>query len=559
MELKERNLEMREFAGLSVTGGRVVAPVCLYSAERHKSVSEYALSDDEAIADLERFEKALFLSSKELEEIALSVTSQIGEVEAEIFLTQKHIMNDVAIVEQIRKGIREHRKNAEFVIFDVFNGYEEKFIAMDNDYLRERASDISEIRARLLNKMRDTKPGLACEGQPHCSRGANRIVVAEELTAEMMTSMNFEKVRGLVTEHGGVSSHAAIIARSIGIPAVSGVRDILKSVRCGDMILIDGDKGKVYLNPSEALIKTAIPPSASDTALPSSALATPRGMEVLANASSLEDVEKAVAVNADGIGLFRTEIVFLKADRLLSEEEQYAFYSKVTAAMPGKIVTFRLLDVGGDKPLPFLRLKKESNPYLGWRGARFLLGNLDIFSSQIRALVKLSKSGPVRILFPMIVDVAQQELIIKIVREMIVAMSGDASNIRLGAMFEVPSAVMQAREIYRHVDFGSIGSNDLIQYLFAVDRTNERVSSDYDPEHPVLWKMLNDLSLAAREANKDLSICGEMAGREGMAGRFLDIGIHSLSVSPRLIPQVRHAMADYVNGRNRPGTEGVLG
>ena len=537
---------LREFAGLAVTAGKVIGPVCLYSAQRHRAITEYRLSDEDAIEDLARFEDALKICSNELEAIALGVVSKVGAAEAEIFITQKHIMNDAAIVQQIRSGIRDDKKNADFMISDVFNRYEEKFISMDNEYLRERATDIGEIRRRLLDKMKNTKPGLVCEGQPYCSRGANRVIVAEELTADMMTRMNFEKVRGLITEHGGISSHAAIIARSIGIPAISGVHDIMKFVKCGDMILLDGDKGRVYLNPPAEMISRVLPMQTAHEARVDAALKTPPGMEVLANASSLEDVRKACTMNADGVGLFRTEIVFLKADRLLNEDEQYDFYSQIVAAIPGKPVTFRLLDVGGDKPLPFLRLKKENNPYLGWRGARFLLGNPDIFSLQIRSLVKLSKSGPVRILFPMVVDAAQQETMIKIVKEIIVTVSGNAENIKIGAMFEVPSACMQALEIYKHVDFGSIGSNDLIQYLFAVDRTNEQVSSDYDPEHPILWKLLEEIAAAAREMKKELSICGEMAGREGMTGRFLDIGINSLSVSPRLIPQVRRAMMDYV-------------
>ncbi len=555
MELHSTQQSLREFSGLSVTAGKVVGPACLYSAERHRSVQEYSLSDSEAAGELARFEESLKACSEELEAIALGVASKVGMAEAEIFLTQKHIMNDIAIVQQIRKGIVEDKKNADFMIYDVYNRYEEKFISMDNEYLRERATDIGEIRRRLLDKMKNTLPGLACEGQPHCLRGANRVIVAEELSADMMTRMNFEKVRGLVTEHGGISSHAAIIARSIGIPAVSGIRDIMKFVKCGDTVLLDGDRGKVYLNPPPDLIARTLPSSPAGGPQTDVALITPAGMEALANASSIEDVQKASAVNADGIGLFRTEILFLKADRLLDEEEQYAWYSRAAEAIPGKVVTFRLLDVGGDKPLPFLRLKKENNPYLGWRGARFLLGNPDIFSMQIRALVALSRKKPLRILFPMIVDAQQQESMIKAVREIIVTASGVAENIELGAMFEVPSACMQAREIFKHIDFGSIGSNDLIQYLFAVDRTNEQVSSDYDPDHPVLWSMLDDMARAARQAQKGLSICGEMAGRDGMPGRLLDIGITSLSVSPRLIPQVRREMTDYVAKHKRPSQQ----
>ena len=541
---------LKEFQGLSITSGKVTGPACLFSAMHHRSVEEQRLSDDELPAELDRFENALRACSQELEAIALGVASNVGMAEAEIFLTQKHIMNDGTIVQQIRKGIAEDKKNAEFVIFEVFNRYEEKFNNMDNQYLRERAADIGEIRRRLLDNMSQTKPRFLCEGQEHCRRGTNRVIVAYELTADMMVHMNFEKVRGIVTEHGGVSSHAAIIARSLGIPAVSGIRDIMDHVKCGDTIMLDGDKGVVYLNPPAELVRRIIPPVSKRESDDAGLMVTPSGMELSANASSIEDVKQAYRFNADGIGLFRTEILFLKADRLLDEEEQFVYYSQVVAAMPGKTVTFRLLDVGGDKPLPFLRLKKEPNPYLGWRGARFLLGSPDIFNAQIRALIRLSEKTKIRILFPMVVDAEQQQALSKAVKETILTAGGVSHNIELGAMFEVPSACLQARDIFKLIDFGSIGSNDLIQYLFAVDRNNEQVSVDYNPDHPVLWGMLKDLVAAARDTGKDLSICGEMAGREGVAGRLLDIGIHSLSVSPRLVPQVRKEMVHYAE-KNR--------
>ena len=537
--------QLKEFQGLSITSGKVVGPACLFAAEHHRSVEEQRLSDDELPAELERFENALRVCSQELEAIALGVASNVGMAEAEIFLTQKHIMNDGTIVQQIRKGITEDKKNAEFVILEVFNRYEEKFNNMDNQYLRERAADIGEIRRRLLDNMNQTKPRFLCEGQAHCQRGTNRIIVAQELTADMMVHMNFEKVRGIVTEHGGVSSHAAIIARSLGIPAVSGIRDIMDHVKCGDTIVLDGDKGVVYLNPPHDLVRRIVPPVSKKESDDAELLATPSGMELCANASSIEDVKQALQFHADGIGLFRTEILFLKADRLLDEEEQFAYYSQVIAAMPGKTVTFRLIDVGGDKPLPFLRIKKETNPYLGWRGARFLLGSPDIFSAQLRALIRLTKKAKIRILFPMVVDAAQQRELSRAVKETIITAGGVAQNIELGAMFEVPSACLQATEIFKLIDFGSIGSNDLIQYLFAVDRNNEQVSVDYNPDHPILWNMLKELVTAARDTKKGLSICGEMAGREGVAGKLLDIGINSLSVSPRLVPQVRKEMVMY--------------
>jgi phosphotransferase system enzyme I (PtsI) len=538
-----------EFPGLSITSGKVMGPACLFSAEHHLSVEESGVADDAIALEIGRFDKALQACSKELESIAMNVATNVGMAEGEIFLTQKHIMNDGTIVQQIRKGIAQDKKNAESVIVKVFRAYENKFASMDDQYLRERATDIGEIRRRLLDNISETKPKFLCEGQEHCRRGSNRIIVAHELTADMMVHMNFEKVRGIVTEHGGISSHAAIIARSLGIPAISGARDIMNFVKCGDTILLDGDSGMVYIDPPQSLIARVIPPQSKAQSDLVCALESPEGMELCANASSIEDVKLARQFHADGIGLFRTEILFLKADRLLDEEEQFAYYSQVVAALPDKTITFRLLDVGGDKPLPFLRLKKETNPYLGWRGARFLLGSPDIFKAQIRPLVRLSKTTKIRILFPMVVDARQQGLLNGAVREIIVSESGASHNIELGAMFEVPSACMQAAEILKLVDFGSIGSNDLIQYLFAVDRNNEQVSVDYDPDHPVLWEMLASLVTAAKHAGKALSICGEMAGREGMPGKLLGIGLRSLSVSPRLVPQVRKEMVEYAEKR----------
>jgi phosphotransferase system enzyme I (PtsI) len=266
---------------------------------------------------------------------------------------------------------------------------------------------------------------------------------------------------------------------------------------------------------------------------------------VLANVSLIEDVRLAAALKADGIGLFRTEILFMREERLLNENEQFEFYRSVLGYMRDKWVVYRLLDVGGDKEMPFLRIEKEVNPSLGRRGARFLLGSPDIFAMQVRALVRLSRLGKVGILIPMVIDSNQVRRIIDGIRDVTATEDVVADNIRLGAMFEVPSACLSADEILRQVDFGSIGSNDLTQYLFAVDRNNELVSNDYNPEHPVLWNVLQSLSESAKRAGKKLSLCGEMAGRQGIPSNLLSIGITSLSVSPRLIPRVRAEIAHH--------------
>ncbi|MBD3392700.1 MAG: phosphoenolpyruvate--protein phosphotransferase [Chitinivibrionales bacterium] len=540
---------MAVFKGLPISSGKVSAPVCLYSAETHRSVSRRSLDNDREVdREITRFRNAVAQCSEDLDRIHDQVAVDVGKSEAEIFLTQKHIMNDPAIVDAVEKDVRETRTNVEQVITDVYRRHEEKFALLDDEYLRERSTDLGEIRRRLLDNLSNTRPGFKCQGQAHCTRGKNRVIVAQELTADMMVRMNLESVLGIVTEHGGFSSHAALIARSVGVPAVSGVRGVMDAVQCGTPVLVDGDDGRVFVNPTEDTIAELTPPDeveSDDVCL----LQSPPGSEVLANASILEDVRHAATVHADGIGLFRTEIQFMRANRLLSEHEQFEQYATVMRIMDGKPVTFRLIDVGGDKQLPFLRMEQEENPSLGWRGARFLLGSRDVFSTQVRALVRLSKKYPVRILFPMVIDSTQLKKLKDGVREIIVAEGGTSDNIKLGAMFEVPSACVQADTILKHVDFGSIGSNDLIQYLFAVDRNNEMVSQDYNPDHPALWEVLRNLSRAARDAGKPLSICGEMAGREQIPARLWDAGIRSLSVGPRLVPRVRNELMTHLGDR----------
>ncbi|MCX8170093.1 MAG: hypothetical protein N3D72_03270, partial [Candidatus Methanomethyliaceae archaeon] len=302
---------------------------------------------------------------------------------------------------------------------------------------------------------------------------------------------------------------------------------------------------EVYLNPDEETLERykKIEPSVPEILYPS---ATPPGMLLLANASTMEDVRLARVMNADGIGLLRTEILFINTERLISEEEQYQYYKKIVETMGDRSVTFRMLDVGGDKPLPFLKIRKEDNPYLGWRGARFLLGNPEIFLAQMKAFARVNKERKIKVMFPMIVDAGQLKAILELVDRALRETGVKREEIELGAMFEVPSAFIEAKEIFELVDFGSIGSNDLIQYLFAIDRNNELVSSDYKPEHPALWKIMADLSKIASSMNKPLSICGELAYREGMTEKLLDIGIKILSVPPRVIPKIRKEMINYV-------------
>ncbi len=533
---------MKEYKGLAISSGKVVSKVCLYSQIQHKSIINKNIKTKKDVAqEIKRFENAVLACSTEMDEITEKVRNAIGDSEAEIYIAQKHIMNDPVIINEIKKRITQEKKNAEVILDKVYSEYEEKFANLSNEYISERSSDINEIRMHLLNYLLKTQPGFDCEGQEHCYKGRMRVIVAKELTTDMMVNMNLKHVYGIVTEHGGINSHAAIIARAAGIPAVSGAIGIYRDASCGDEVLVDSDSGTVIINPDKSIKDKIITEDAVEREKGVS-LSTPKGMQVLANASLIEDVELAASMHADGIGLFRTELSFMRAQRLLTEDEQFDFYSKVIRLMVDRPINFRLLDVGGDKELTFLKNKGEKNPNVSLRGARFLLANHDILYTQVRALLRLSKFCPIRILIPMIVDIQQLDKILAHIKEIMKTINIVPENIQFGVMFEVPSACLQAEEIYKMVDFGCIGSNDLIQYLFALDRDNELVSQDFNLEHQVLWSIMKNLSDTAKKAGKPLSICGEIAGKKSMVTHFLKTGITSLSVSPRLIPRIRNEM-----------------
>jgi phosphotransferase system enzyme I (PtsI) len=532
--------------GKTLNPGRVVAQVCLYASELHRSVAEYTLENKKEVEKaLARFEQTVEKSRIDLENAAKDVESKIGKAEAQIFTAQKLILLDPVLLDKIKTKIKQ-KTNAEYAVFSVFREYEQRFESLENEYMRDRAKDIAGIRRRLLDYLKATEPGFLCEGQPDCKRGLGRIIVTKELTPRMISNVDFTRVEGFVTEHGGVSSHAAIIARAIGVPAVSNVHGIMDNVACSDKLLLDGNEGKVYLWPDKSTVDRLIPKVKADKA-EKVLLETPANMEVLANVSMTEDIEVAEKVNADGIGLFRTEFLFIRSGRLLNEEEQVNYYTEVLKKMGEKPVTFRLIDTGGDKPLGFLNREQETNPALGLRGARFLLSEPDVFRTQVRAFARTSNKGRLKVLYPMVIDLNQLSLLQKETQKVLSEVEYKEDNLSFGVMFEVPGACLQAEEILKHTDFASVGTNDLIQYLFAVDRDNEHVVPDYKPDHPVLWSLLKGLSSKAKAANIPLSVCGEMAGLPGMAAKFLEIGITSLSVSPRLIPNVRVEMAETVN------------
>ncbi len=526
--------------GIQISEGITFSKVCLYNEDRHKDVAILREETSDAKNEKTRLADAIKFSAEQIDKLILDVEKRIGLAESKIFVAQKMILEDETILEEMYVEIDSSGTNAEGAAKRILDRYESRLLEMDDEYIKTRATDIGEIKRRLLDVLSNANPGFQCAGQAHCEHGRDRIIVARELIPSLTVSLDTRNAAGFVTEHGGKLSHAAILAKSLGIPAVSGIKNILDIVYCGTEMLIDGYNGEIFIWPSAATIakynvtKHSVPKKLR-TVEPVQA------MKMLANINLSEDALEARSFKAEGIGLYRTEFEFLAKGRLLTEDEQFERYAKVVKAMEGKPVYFRLLDIGGDKGADFFKLPAESNPYLGFRGSRLLYARPDLLMPQARALARASIMGPVHILYPMIVDLDQFLMLRDLVRSEIKHMkTGEISH---GVMFEVPSACLEAHRIYEHADFGSIGSNDLIQYLFAVDRDNEHVAYDFTPDRDTFWSLLSSIVHASESTGRELSICGELAGSKKYVDKLLSIGVKSISVSARLITELRQYLS----------------
>lgn len=524
--------------GVSISPGVAAARVCLFNESRHNVITPSLIDASEIESQTARLRDAIAAVGLRLGELKVRVTSEVGPAEGEIFAAQKMMVEDPGIQAKMMAAIRDDKMGPEMAVMRVLDAYEARIKALDNQYLRERASDIGEIKRRVLDVLALTRPGLQCEGQAQCTRGRGRVVVAVELTPSLAIDLDSEHIQGFVTEHGGVTSHAAILARALGIPAVSGVAGIAGMITCGTDVLVDGDAGEVILWPSPASIERV---RRRDGGGRKAAVEEPvPGLKVLANISVASEAVDAVSMKAEGIGLYRTEFEFMAAGKVLSEDEQFERYAAVVKTMAGQPVYLRLMDVGGEKQTPGVHIPEESNPALGFRGARLLLQRPELVVPQARAIARASVFGPIHVTYPMITDTEQFLKLKQMVADAIIGVP--SGRLWHGVMFEVPSACIEARDLLRVADYGSIGTNDLFQYLLALDRNNELVARDFRPDHPAFWTLLGQVVMAAEEAGKPLSVCGEIAGWPEYVVRLAKAGIKTVSVSTRLIAPVRKAM-----------------
>lgn len=535
-----------QLKGLPVSGGVAYAKICLFNEHRHDRTPVYGVQGEGIEQEKRRLRDAVKSASERTQGLVEQIQSRLGSAQAGIFVAQKTMVEDPVLLGQMEERVEQEGINAESAVTRALDDYESALMSIDNEYLRERATDIGEVKRRLLDVLGNTTPSLQCVGFAHCQRGRHRIISAVELTPTLTAELDTENVRGFVTEHGGAGSHAAILARALGIPAVTGVPGVHGMIGCGTEVVLDGNEGLVYVWPSkETLKRYDLVSGGAAVELPLEVEPPVPGFEVMANVSRFKDVAPALAAGAEGIGLYRTEFGLFTGNRILNEDEQYDHYGRILELMGPRPVTIRLLDLGGEKGGEWLNLPEEDNPQLGLRGSRLLLARRDLFDAQARALARASVHGPINVMYPMISG-PQQFLEVREAFEE--ATAGIArGELRHGVMFEVPAACLQAGEILDHADFGSIGTNDLTQYVFAVDRNNELVADYYDPDAPAFWMLIRMTAEAAAQRGRGLSVCGEMASDARFTGRFYELGIRTVSVSTRLIGRTRRAAREALN------------
>ncbi|MBQ4897405.1 phosphoenolpyruvate--protein phosphotransferase [Paenibacillus sp. Marseille-P2973] len=498
--------------------------------------------------EFERLYEGIRTSKTEIEFMKNEIKETVGVAESSIFDAHIAILEDPVFMSEIQGIIERQYKAAEVAVKEAIDHFVTMFDLLDDEYMKERALDIKDVGNRLLKHLLGTPEiTLPADTQPY-------ILVAKELSPSQLVHLNPENVLGMVTMAGGQTSHSAIMARAIGIPLVSGLENkLVEPLQTGDFLIIDGDDGRIYLNPEQELIDrfTGIAEGQRRRKeqlqlLASVDAVTKDGyhLRLAGNISSLKDLEQVMKYGAHGVGLFRTEFLYMDRPTFPTEEEQYEVYRQIVEKAGGYPVVIRTLDIGGDKQLEYFALPEEENPVLGYRGIRISLDSNELFKTQLTALLRASAHGHVKILFPMISSLEEFRGAKRILEEakLDLAVRGlpFRSDIEAGIMIEVPAAAAIADLLAKEADFFSIGTNDLVQYVLAVDRMNEKIAHMYHPFHPAVLRLLRQTVSAAKEEGIPVSVCGELAGDERALPIWLHLGVDSLSMSPQALLRVKH-------------------
>jgi phosphoenolpyruvate-protein phosphotransferase (PTS system enzyme I) len=534
--------------GVPASPGIARAPIHVFSIETD-DVVRYQVDPANVPDEIARFESALIQTRAQILEMQQQIAEAIGAKDAGIFDAHLLVVEDQTLIDEVLRKLEADHCNVEFTFQEVANRYVDSLSRIDDPYLRERAVDIQDVTRRVIRNLQGKSP------RPFLSIDEPHILVAHNLTPSDTATMNREQVRGLVLDLGSRTSHTAIMAQSLGIPAVVGLHDASETLETGAPALIDGYHGLLIVHPSEETLveyaeierqKGAIAERLTQLRETKSTTRDGRHVVLSANIELPDEVEAVLANGAEGIGLYRTEFLYLNQKTLPTEEEQFEVYRAVAERVAPDPLIIRTLDLGGDKISEDIESGDELNPFLGWRAIRFCLENLDIFKAQLRAILRASVGANVKLMFPMISGLGEVRRGLEIVEECKAELRREGrpfhNELEVGVMIEVPTAAIMADRLAREVDFFSIGTNDLIQYLVAIDRTNERVAHLYEPSHPSVVRLLKIVADAAHANDIWVGICGEMAGEVLFTPLLLGLGMDELSAGATLVPRVKNAV-----------------
>ena len=532
---------MIKLAGKSVYKGVAMGPIVVLK-KTDTQVKRARVEDKKA--ELDRLQEAIEISQAQLGKLYEKALKEVGEASAAIFEVHQMMLEDEDYVEAITTMISEEAVNAEYAVAVTGDNFSEMFASMDDEYMKARATDIKDISSRLVQNLLGTAEIDFSEIEPS-------IICADDLTPSETVQMDKEKILGFVTVHGSANSHTSILARMMNIPALIGVPMDLDSLVNGTKAVVDGMTGEVIFDPTEMVSLEAqkkIEAEAEKLRLlqelkgKDNVTKSGHRINVYANIGGVKDVSYVLDNDAGGIGLFRSEFLYLGRDDFPSEEEQFQAYKTVLQTMGKKKVIIRTLDIGADKKVDYFNLAEEENPALGYRAIRICLKQPDIFKTQLRALLRASNYGNLSIMYPMIISVDEVKKIYEIVAEVAKGLDADGIPYRMpeqGIMIETPAAVIMGDELAQVVDFFSIGSNDLTQYTLAIDRQNEKLSDFCDTHHPAILKMIKMVIDSAHKYGKWAGICGELGADPTLTEKFVEMGIDELSVSPSAILPLR--------------------
>ncbi len=539
---------MKIYEGKSVFGGIVIGRINVYKKDKQKE-KRMIVSDTDA--QLARYEQAKDAALSQLQELYDKALRQVGKKDAEIFQVHQMLLKDKEYNDSVKKIVCDQSVNAEYAVALTGDYFAQMFKAMDNDYMRERSADIQDISERLLAVLNGAKSGAVSQ-----TSDEPVIVVADDLAPSEAVLLDKDKVLALITVRGSVNSHTAILAKTMGIPMLAGT-NILPDDRIDQKLgILDSTEGKFYVEPEEEVL-IRMQKKQSEEAKKKERLFELKGKENVtidgkkiilnANIGNIRDLDAVLQNDADGIGLFRSEFIYLEKENFPTEEEQFQIYKKAAEVMTGKPVVIRTLDIGADKQCDYFPLEPEENPALGCRAIRICLTHPEIFKTQLRAIFRASAFGKIAVMYPMITSVKEVRRIQTVVQEVKTELT--EKNIaygepRQGIMIETPAAALISDELAKEVDFFSIGTNDLAQYTMAIDRRNPKLDEFYEAHHPAILRMISMVVENAHKAGIPVSICGELGADVSLTQEFLAMGVDELSVSPKSILIIREIVRE---------------